>query len=227
MRIFFALLTAFVSLVLLFGGYRLARFIIPLWGFVAGLSLGGAIYSDMASTPFLGTLLGVTIGVLVGLLFALLAYFYYALAVLVMAGALGYWAGSSFVLFFGFHPGILSTLVGLALGIAVGIGALLINAPKYVLIVLTAVAGAMAAVGSVLLLFNTIHLEDFSYTAINATVSNSFVWSMVALALAVIGIVSQARTTSGFEIEEWGWSEGHGTHGTHHAPPTHTPAGVH
>jgi hypothetical protein len=223
MRIFFALLAAFAGVVLLFGGYRLARFIIPLWGFIAGLSLGGAVYSNMASTPFLGTALGILIGVLAGLVFALLAYFYYALAVIVLAGGLGYWAGSSFILLLGFNPGVLSFLVGLALGSAVGLLALYYNAPKWFLVLLTSLAGASAVVGGVLLLFNTIPLESFSYNAVNLVVSNSFWWSLIALALTVVGITTQYRTTHQYEIEEWGWT-GHDNHHRHH--PTATPMGV-
>jgi hypothetical protein len=222
MRIIFALLTVFVGVLLLFGGYRLARFIIPIWGFVAGLSLGGAVYANMASTPFLGTVLGVIVGVVVGLLFALLAYFYYAIAVLVLIGGLGYWAGSSFILFFGFNPGILSFIVGLALGIMVGLLALYYNAPKWVLVVLSSLLGGMTTIGGVLLLFNTIPLSNFSYKAVNANISNSFWWTLVAGVLAIVGMIVQARSTRGYVLEEWGWS-GH----EHHPTPTHTPAGVH
>jgi hypothetical protein len=220
MTLLFALLSAFIGAVLILGGYRLARFIIPLWGFVSGLSLGGAVYGDMANTPFLGTVLGVIIGLAVGLLFAFLAYFYYVFAVVLMAGGLGYWLGSSFILLFGFEPGFLSAMLGLVLGILAGSAALLLNAPKYVLIVLTSLAGAVTTVGGILLLFRVVPLETFSYAAVNAALSNSFIWTMVALALAIIGLVFQSQTARRYDIEEWSLSEHSG-----HMTPTH-PGGV-
>lgn len=221
MRIIFALLSLVIGLALIFGGYRLARILIPLWGFLAGLSLGGAVISDMANTPFLGTVLGVAVGLAAGIVFALLAYLYYSLAVLVLAVSLGYWAGSGFMMFLGFNAGLISTLTGIAAGVVVGLAAIAFNAPKYVLIVISSVSGAITAVGGLLLLFNSIPLDAFSYAAAKVSVSNSFFWTVVALAAAIIGVIAQVRSSSRYEFEEWNyWSD----HTTHLPPTTHMPA---
>jgi hypothetical protein len=172
-------------------------------GFIAGLTLGGAIVADAAGSSFLGTFLGVIIGIISGSILALLAYLYYSLAVIVLTASLGYWAGSGIVLLLGFKPGLLSALVGIALGIFTGIVALISNAPKYVLIVLTALAGSVATVGGVLLLFNQIPLDTFSYTTTAVALSNSFFWTLAALALLVAGLIEQAQSTRGYEFEEW------------------------
>jgi hypothetical protein len=219
MRILFAILSVLIGLSLVFGGYRLARWLIPLMGFMFGLSFGGAIISDAAGTSFLGSFLGVVIGILAGLILAAFAYAYYYFAVLVLAGGFGYWAGSGLVLLLGFSPGILSAMVGIVLGILVGIVAIVLNAPKYVLIVLTSMIGAVASVGGVLLLFNQIPLSTFSYATVNAALSNSFFWTLGALVLWIVGIVSQIRLVSGtyeYEFNEWG------TRNAHHHPPTPT-----
>ena len=223
MRILFALLTMLAGLLLVFGGYRVARIFIPLIGFVAGLSVGGAVYADLASTPFLGTVLGVVVGIALGLVLALFAYLYYYAAIIVLAAALGYSMGSSFILFFGFHPGILSTVVGLGIGLLVGVAAVVLNAPRYFLIILTAVTGAVTAVGGVLLLFNTIPLETFNYAVAHAKISNSFIWSLLTAGLAIVGIATQAMTTSHYYLEEWTV----GGDQTHHMPPTPHAPGVH
>lgn len=217
MTIIFALLMLAAGVALLARGYRLARFIIPLWGFVAGLSIGGAIIADMDSAPFLGTVLGVLVGLVLGAIFALLAYLYYAAAVVILAAAAGYWAGSSFITLLGFDPGFISAAVGLLAGIAVALAAILSNAPKYVLIFLTAMAGAMATVGGLLLLFNQIPLDSFSYAAVNQALNVSFGWTIVAVAFMVTGIVFQVRTTENYTLEAWmagdhttGYGTGHG-----------------
>lgn len=203
MRIILALLSALIGLALVFGGYRLARIVIPLLGFIAGISIGGAVIADMNSTPFLGTVLGVIVGLGMGLLLGLWAYVYYYIAVVVLGASLGYWAGSGVILLFGIDPGLLSALVGIALGAFVGLLAIISNAPKYVLIVLTSVAGAIATVGGVLLLFNQIPLEAYSYTAINVSLSHSFIWTLAALALWIVGMISQTTTSSDYEFREW------------------------
>lgn len=222
MRILFALITAAAGLLLVFGGYRFARFAIPILGFVAGLSLGGALISDADGTSFLGTVLGVSIGILLGAVLALFAYFYYSLAIVVLAASLGYWAGSSFMLFLGLNRGLLSTLVGIGLGLIAGIAALLVNAPKYSLIILTSVIGAVTTVGGILLLFNEIPLSTFSYAAAHVSISNSWFWSLTTLALAIIGMVEQNSTTRYYEFEEWSYSD----HTHHHIPPTTHPTRV-
>jgi hypothetical protein len=215
MRILVALLSILAGLSLVFGGYRLARVLIPLMGFIAGLTLGGAIVTDAAGSSFLGTFLGVVIGIISGAVLALLAYLYYSLAVIVLTASLGYWAGSGIILLLGFRPGLLSALVGIALGIFTGILALISNAPKYVLIVLTSLAGSVATVGGVLLLFNQLPLDTFSYTTAAVALSNSFFWAIAALALLIAGMIEQAQSTKAYELEAWTASD-------HGVPPTTT-----
>src|SRR4051812_31498612 len=94
MRFLIALLSVGLGAVLLFSGYRLARFVIPAMGFLTGLSLGGAVYSDLADTPFLATFAGIFVGILFGVLFAALAYAYYYVAVVLLGAGLGYLLGS-------------------------------------------------------------------------------------------------------------------------------------
>lgn len=206
MSILFALLSTVIGAVLLFGGYRLARILIPLWGFISGLSLGGAIMSDLASTPFLGSVAGILVGLVAGLAFAVLAYLYYSAAVIVAGGMLGYWIGSSFIVLLGLDPGFLSTTIGLMLGLLAGIGALLVNAPKYVLIILTSFAGAVTTVSGFMILFNAASLNDFNYQAVSSAISNSFIWSISTVILAAIGTAAQARLTADYTLEKWAYS---------------------
>lgn len=224
MTILFALLTIVVGLALVFEGYRLARFFIPLLGFLTGLSFGGAIIAGTSSTPFLRTLLGIFLGIAMGLVFAALAYFSYYLAVIVLAAGLGYWAGSGFILLLGFRPGILSALAGIAVGIVVGVLAVLARAPKYVLVILTSIAGAVSTIGGVMLLFGQIPLEVFNYHTARVALSNSFLWSLMAIALFIVGLVTQIRSASTYEFEEWATGNDH----THHPTPptTHVTGGA-
>jgi hypothetical protein len=218
-EILFALLTLLVGVALLFGGFRLARIIIPIWGFVAGLSIGGTIIANMASTPFLGTALGIVIGLLLGAVFALISYLYYSVAVLVLVGAVGFWAGSNFIMLLGINPGLLTTLSGVVLGLLLAIGSLIVDVPKYLLIFATAMGGAMAVVGSLLLMFNQIPLSAFNYATVNQSVSGSFGWTLVALVLMVTGIATQTRTTTDYQFEEWEWGKDHSGQGVPHATP--------
>jgi hypothetical protein len=211
-----AILIAGIASTLLFAGYRLARIAIPLWGFLIGLSLGGAVMSELNDTPFLGTVIGVFVGLIAGLFFGAVAYIYYWAAVILMAAGLGYWMGSSFMLLIGLSPGFLSISAGIAVGAALGMFALMGSLPKYVLIVLTSIGGAVALVGALLVLFNQIPLEAFSYAAARSEVGGSWWWGFVAALLATTGVIVQSVNSrhhtfvgwlAGEDSEEEKWSQ--------------------
>lgn len=205
MEILFGLLCIAIGMTLIFGGYRLARFIIPLWGFLTGLSIGGSIISSMSDTPFLGSVLGVLVGIFLGGVLAVFSYVYYAVAVYVLFGSLGYWIGSSFIMLFGFNEGFLSVMTGLAFGILGGILAIFMNAPKYVLVIVTALAGAIASIGGLVLMFSpNVTLDAFSFSGVHEAIKDSGLWSLLALGLMFAGILVQALTAAHYhELEEW------------------------
>lgn len=202
--VFFALVSMLLGFALCFGGYRLARIIIPLWGLLAGFMLGASGVSDALNNGFIGTTLGIVVGLVVGLLFALLAYFFFSLAVILFSASLGYWLGTSMILLLGLDKGFLSATVGIIIGIVFGLVALFGNITKYFLIVATALGGAVVLFGGVLLLFNKIQLDAFSYAAASQAVNQSWFLSLLALLLGIIGIVFQVQTNKTYVIEQWG-----------------------
>src|SRR6478752_2353651 len=100
-EILLGLLIGAIGLMILFMGYRFARFLLPVWGFISGFMLGASIISDTSSTTFLGSVFGIIMGLVVGLVFALLIYAYYYLAIVLLGAATGYWLGASFIGLFG------------------------------------------------------------------------------------------------------------------------------
>lgn len=220
MGIVLALLILALGLTLLFGGYRLARFIIPFWGFVSGLSVGGAIMSDLTGAPFLGAFLGLGVGFFLGLTLAVLAYLYYSAAVIVLAGLLGYWIGSSAMMLIGLDPGFLSTFIGSITGVIFGALALVANAPKYVLVTLTSFAGAVTTVSSFLVLFGEVSAEEFNYAATQAAISNSWIWLLMTLVLTLLGMIIQAQLTGSYNLERWAAGR---RRRDHHTPTPTTP----
>lgn len=203
-ELLFALFSGLLGLALVFGGYRLARILIPLWGLLAGFTLGAAGVSDALNNGFIGTTMGIVVGVIIGLVFALLAYFFFSLAVVLFTASLGYWLGTSMVLFLGFDKGLLSAIVGIILGTIVGLIALFGNITKYFLIVVSAIGGAMAVLGSIMLLLNKIQLDAFNYADVSQAVTTSWFWLILAVLLGGVGIVFQVKSNPSYTLEEWG-----------------------
>ncbi|MCK9641491.1 MAG: DUF4203 domain-containing protein [Prolixibacteraceae bacterium] len=203
-EVFFGLLAAAVGLCLTFYGYRLARFILPIWGLVAGFTIGASATADALGKQFIGTTLGIIIGLILGLVFAVFAYFFYSLAVVLLGASVGYWIGTGFITLLGFHSGFLAAVVGIIIGALFAIMSIAFNIPKYFLVLVTAIGGTVATVGGVLLMFHKIPLDSFNYAATTLAVTSSWFWALSAIVLLAIGAVYQFISNPDFVLTEWG-----------------------
>src|SRR5262249_5236923 len=113
-----SLLLILMGLALCFAGYRFFVILLPIWGFFAGFQFGASILSNLFGQGFLTTVIGWVIGLLVGIFAAVLAYLFYAAAVVLLAGFAGYQLGVGILTGFGVKEGFLTFLVGLVVGLA-------------------------------------------------------------------------------------------------------------
>jgi hypothetical protein len=126
-------------------------------------------------------------------IFALLAYFYYYVAIVLAMGAAGFAIGSGIVVAFGISWNWVAVLVGLAVGLVVGLVSVFTNVPMIMLVFIGSIAGAVGVTGGIMLLVGSLNSADFSRGDFSDTVSNSFGWSLLLLVLAIGGILLQAR----------------------------------
>ncbi len=202
-EILLGLVMGVIGLIILFMGYRFARFLLPIWGFISGFMLGASIVSDSSSSTFLGTAFGILAGFGLGLVFALLIYAYYYAAIVLLGAATGYWLGASFIGLFGIDPGFLTAITGLVVGALFGVFAILLNVPKAFLIIMTSFGGAIVLVAAIMLVFDVIPNEYLSYGTVITTVNNSFFWWITTFVLGTIGITTQLTLEKEFELAEW------------------------
>jgi hypothetical protein len=195
--------TVFVSLLaLLLGGalcsvgYRLFVILLPIWAFFAGFSATATGVTAIMGTRFLATVLSWVLGLVVGLVFAVLAYLFYYAAIIILAGTVGYYLGVGVMTWIGFKLGLLTALVGLALALIFAAGAVLLRVPKLVIIVLTSLAGAAATLTGVYLAIGRIALPDLQWGAVGAVIRGSWVWSIIFVVLAALGILVQSFVTA-------------------------------
>jgi hypothetical protein len=178
---------------MLFAGQFALRIVLPIWGFFAGFAFGAGIFAELADERFLGTALGWVSGLVFALIFALLAYFFYAVAVILAMAAFGFAIGSGLVVALGIDWNWVAVLVGVAVGAVIGIVSIVGNMPMVVLAVLSSVAGAVSVVAGLMLLFGILNSEDFTQASFSSAVDASWIWWVVLVVLAVIGIVAQTR----------------------------------
>ena len=188
-----------------FVGYRFFRILIAIWGFLAGFNLGAAGMTALFGQNFLGAMTGWVLGLVVGLVFALLAYFFYYVAIALLGASVGYSLGSGLIAAIGLNnPGFLSVTVGIFLAVAFALLILVLNLPKLFIMAYTALGGAVAMLAGLLILLGQVHVPVMQYGVAVALVRASWVWSIVALALAVVGFLAQWRTMQAYTLA---WSQ--------------------
>ena len=179
--------------VMLFAGQFVLRLVLPIWGFFAGFAFGAGLFAELADERFLGTALGWVSGLVFGVILALLAYFFYAVAVVLAMGAFGYVIGAGLVVALGIDWSWVAVLVGVAFGLVLGLISVIGNMPMIVLAVVSSVAGAVSVVAGLMLFVGTLNSADFTKGTFSSAVDAGWGWYALLLVLAVVGIVVQTR----------------------------------
>src|SRR5215467_13913910 len=125
--------------ILLLSGYRFFLFLLPIWGFIFGFGLGAETVQAIFGDAFLSTVTSWVVGFGVALVFAVLSYLFYFAAVAIVGGALGYALAVGLLQAIGLNFGFVVWLVGLVAAVVVGVGVLVLNVQKWVVILATAI----------------------------------------------------------------------------------------
>lgn len=198
-------LVLLVGALFCFAGYRFFRILITIWGFFAGFNLGTAAMTALFNNAFLQTTTGIVLGIVIGLVFAALAYFFYYFAVVLLGATAGYDLGSGFIGAIGLNnPGFIAVIVGVVLAIVFALVILLFNLPKLLIMVFTALGGAVAMLAGLLILLGQVKTAYLQYGDAVALVRASWFWTLVAIVIAVVGFLAQWRTNQEYTMV---WSE--------------------
>lgn len=202
-----ASLIAFMfGLVLCFGGYRFFLILLPIWGFFFGLVFGAQSMQMLFGTGFFAEVTSWVVGFVVGAIFAVLSYFFYLVAVALIAGALGYTVATGLLLAIGLDMGALVWIVGVVAGIALAAVTIIFNLQKWVIIIATSLLGAGVIFGAFVILFapHAALLEN----PVKAALSQSPLLMITAIVVAIFGIIVQARANRNFTIDNYNrWAE--------------------
>jgi hypothetical protein len=193
-NVIFGLLAIAAGALFCFRGALAFRVLIPVWGAFVGFASGAALVASMTGEGFLQTGLAWLVALGAAALFALLAYLYYEVAVVLAMGSIGFALGASLMVALGISWNWLIILVGMALGGFLAAGAVVADLPMILLVVLSAFGGASAIVTGIMLLVRAIDTQEFSNAAVTARIGNDW-WFLLYLALALFGVVVQARAT--------------------------------
>lgn len=211
--IVFSLLAIGLGLVFLLFGYAFFRVLLPIWGFIAGMIFGiQGIESLMGGDTFLSVSLGLFVGFFLGLLLAFIAYYVYALAVVIWGASIGYLLGQGLMLALGFQYGFLVWLVGIAA--AVGMTVLFMQAkmPRFIIMLLTAAGGAMAVITGLFALFGKVPTAPAALGLTRLMVYGSWFWIIMWALIAGFGLAVQYATSKQRDelMNAYSWEELYG-----------------
>ncbi len=200
------LIGALLGLYLTFAGYRFFLVLLPIWGFFFGLVFGAHTMQSLFGMGFLATITSWVIGFVVGAIFAVLSYFFYLFAVIMIAGSLGYVVGAGVMLAIFPQANFLSWIVGIVLAVIFAIVTLVLNLQKYVVIIATSLLGAATVFGTFLFMFYP--AAQILQNPVKLALSASPLLTILFLVLAVCGIVVQIKANHNFEVETYDrWAE--------------------
>lgn len=211
MDILFGILAILVGAAFCFRGYLMMRLIIPIWGALAGFTLGAGIISA-GDDGFLKTGLSWAVGFGFAVVFGALAYFYYEFSVLLTMASVGFVLGVALMSALGVTWTWLLVLVGIVVGVLLAGLAILGELPMILLTLLSAMAGAALMLGGVALLLDTVQLEQIGDNAtITDTVNGGPWWFIIFGGLTVLGIIFQIRYLDDMRRtvrEQWDYERG-------------------
>jgi hypothetical protein len=179
-----------------FAGIRLFLLLLPLWGLFVGFTVGAGAMATLLGESFLAGALAIVVGVVLGIVFALLSWFYWWGAVIVLAGSLGYSLAQWALVAIGLDSsGWIGIALGISAGAALALVALVINAPKYIAILLTAFSGAAWLSAGVALMLGIIKPDDVQSGSLVAIFTQGWLWIAIWGVVGAAGVIAQLQMT--------------------------------
>ena len=186
------LVVIIVGLAWAFYGLRAFTILLPIWAFIVGFGAGASWIQELFGGGFLATTTSWVGGFFVGLVLAVLSYFLYYAAVVLLGGALGYTLAAGFAVGIGL-PNFLAIIVGLVSGAALGAAVLLLAMPAFLVVWLSAIGGATAVANGLLILLGRIDLKDIEGGLGQGLLRDPAIAVVIVIVVAAAGIYYQMR----------------------------------
>ena len=195
------LIALLFGLALCFWGYKFFLFLLPIWGFFFGLWLGAQTMQALFGVGAFATVTSWVVGFITGAVFAVLSYLFYIVAVAIIGGSLGYFVAVGILLALGLNMNFLVWLIGIVAAIAMAFVTIRFNLQKWVIIIATSLLGAGVIFGGIYVMFNpwTKLLEN----PIREVLQTSPLLMIMAIVMAILGIVVQYRNNKNFTLDSY------------------------
>jgi len=177
-----------------FAGFKAFFFLLPVMGFAVGMLIGAELILNIFGDGLFRTILSLAGGVVLGLVFAVLSFFFYYGAIIILGGIVGWTLGTGLMAFFGIDSGLLAFLVGAAAGLVFAVAVLVLNAPALIVILLSAIGGAVYVAAGAFMLLGQISVDELGKGGAVANVLNHPLAIITWVVVAVVGVGYQYQS---------------------------------
>src|SRR5688572_30419895 len=181
-----------IGLAIAFYGLKVFTILLPIWGFFIGLLAGAQLGQEIFGDAFFGTVTSWVIGLIFGLILAVTSYLWYFAAVVILGASVGYTLGTGLLGAIGLD-GFLAIIAGLVVALIVAVLVVVLAVPAWLVILLTALGGAAAAVNGVLILIGRIQLDDIREGLTQGLLTDGVIGIVAFIAIAIAGFFYQTR----------------------------------
>jgi hypothetical protein len=190
--ILIGLLAIGIGLAWAFYGLKAFLILLPIWAFFIGALLGASWVQELLGEGFFSTVTSWVVAIIFGLFLAVISYLWYTGAVLLLGFTIGYTLGAGLMSAIGLTE-IMPLIVGVIIGAVVAVGFFVLGMPLVLVIVATAIGGAVAATNGALILLGRISLADIDTGLSEGLLKDGVIGIVVAIAIAVAGALYQMR----------------------------------
>jgi hypothetical protein len=190
--ILIGLLAIGIGLAWAFYGLKAFLILLPIWAFFIGALLGASWVQELLGEGFFSTVTSWVVAIIFGLFLAVISYLWYTGAVLLLGFTIGYTLGAGLMSAIGLTE-IMPLIIGVIIGAVVAVGFFVLGMPLVLVIVATAIGGAVAATNGALILLGRIQLADIDTGLSEGLLKDGVIGIVVAIAIAVAGALYQMR----------------------------------
>ncbi|MBV7327020.1 TMEM198/TM7SF3 family protein [Chloroflexi bacterium TSY] len=174
-------------------GYRLFRFLLPIWGFLVGMGFGASLVQSF-SRSFLGNATSWIVAIVAGVILGGVAYFFYKVGIVLLGASIGAGLFAYVARSIGMQPGFALYTIALIGAVLVGLLVFRIKVEKLFMVILTSAAGASGIVTGLLIWLGRLSLNDLgTEEVLQPVLSDSWLWVVIWLVVALVGILVQMR----------------------------------
>jgi hypothetical protein len=187
-----------------FVGYKYFRFLLPLWGFIAGFWIIEAFIAALFGDSNSAVIAGWIVGLVGGAALAALSYFIYQAALAILGGTFGLWLVAAILGWLGMESSVLVAILATLGAILFAVLTFQKTIQKYLVIIFSAWIGATGIVVGLLFLLSPLSVDDFRSglaPLLPSILQELWVAALLWIFLALLGIGIQLLTTRDKEEE--------------------------